>query len=165
MKKLLFLLFLAPLLAFTEWVPLEMDQRFSIRFPGKPLQGKMVNIDDMWYLNVDDQTKFVVSKIDNKRMGIDSVQLANDINKPEALEVIKSQIMTSLPGAKVIKESKSTLNGFTSFNYEFSLKDNTVIMYYRNIFVGSCVYNVICTRPAGSSAEETEEFLKSITIK
>lgn len=167
MRLPLLLCFFLPLMAFSviEWVNVDIDDRVSASFPSQPekmdLGGNMALVSKM-----ENDNGCMSMVIDFSKFGFDSATLALEMVKPEAFEQFKESFLAQIPGATLLSEKNTTLQGYTCYEFVVDMGKDSVksIMHNRNVITGTNMYsfNFYENTPAEG---DRNKFLNSIKIK
>ncbi len=171
MKKLLFLAALLPLLSFTlaEWIDVKIDERFSISFPGQPAEKEMSG-NPIWVADIDENSRVMVMTMDFQNLGLDSAALSEELTKEGAFEGFGQGIIGQIPGASIISQASTKVQGYLTFDYKIDMgkKDPNElnIMYCKSIFVNTKMYAVYYYEKESKVSEATREaYFNSIKIR
>jgi len=171
MKKQFLFWLILPLMAFTgiEWVTFSIDERVSIDFPMKPKQSESSG-NPVWIADANSDSRCMAMVIDFKNFGMDSVQLAAEMEKPEFYDDFKKGVLGQIEGSSIISEKITTTLGYKTFEYIISMgkKDTSSlnIMYNRNVFSGTKLYAINFFEKNGKPQEQIRnQYFRSIKIK
>jgi hypothetical protein len=146
MKNLLVSLLFLPMMAFvvSDWVAVRLDDHVSVEFPSTPINSESQG-HPVWVQDVDSNSRCMAMIVDFAQYGLDSMQLQEELKKPEMYEVFRNNLIAQLPGAKVMSEKNTLTDG--RITYEFAIdmnkNDNELnYLYNRNIFFGTKVYSM-----------------------
>ena len=160
-----------PLMAFSsfEWITVSIDKRVTVDFPVKPVQSESSG-NPMWMADANSDSRCMAMIIDFKNFGMDSVQLAAEMGKPEFYDDFKKGVLGQIEGSSIISEKITSTSGYRTFEYVINggKKDTSSlnIMYNKNIFVGAKLYAMNFFEKNGKPQEQMrDQFFRSIKIK
>ena len=171
MKKQFLFWLILPLMAFTslEWVTFSLDERASVDFPVKPEKSE-VSGNVTWVADPNSNSRCLAMVLDFKNYGMDSAQLATELNGTKFAEDFKGGILGQLPGASTVSEKVTSTLGYKTLEYVIDMgkKDTSSLnmMYNRNIFVGAKMYTMSFFEKTGKPQDETRnKFFNSFKLK
>lgn len=171
MRKHFLAFLLLPLFAFVtaDWVKVDLDNRVSINFPSAPKQMDSGG-NPMWVQDVDKNSRCMAVIIDFNNYGLDSISLAAEMEKEEALEQFKTGMLGQIPGATIISENITTTQGKKTFELliDMGAKDTSQLnrMYSKSIIAGTKMYSLSFFEKENAPQKEMrEKYFNSIKIK
>jgi hypothetical protein len=158
-------------MAFTsfEWVTVSIDERVSVDFPVQPEQSEMSG-NPVWTADANNNARCMTMTVDFKNYGMDSVQLAAEMAKPEAYGDFKGGVLGQIEGSSIITEKNTSTLGYKTFEFVIDMgkKDTSSlnIMHNKNIFVGAKMYTLTFLEKNGKPQDkERNQFFNSLKIK
>ncbi|GAA4336329.1 hypothetical protein [Flaviaesturariibacter amylovorans] len=145
MRKLLLAGLLLPFLAFTliEWTPVQLDEKYTVAFPGEPKKATDENGTSLWTLEAtDSNTVYLAMLIDFTKLGLDSSTMAVVLTQPEFFDEYQKGILGKLPNGKLVSSTTGEYKGYPVTNYKFTMKEGAVTYYSKNFFIGTRVYSL-----------------------
>jgi hypothetical protein len=171
-RKGLWVLLLLPFMAFAsfDWLTVTIDDKVSVEFPTQPEKQDMQG-NDVWLANHGTNARCMTMVLDFEKFGMDAEMVKAEMGKPESFEGFKTGILSQMEGASIVAEKSTTTNGYITYEFTVDMgkKDTAAgpgMMYNRNIFVGSKMYNLSFFETKGKPMEtDRNRFLNSIKIK
>jgi len=170
MKKLLLSLVLLPLFSFVadEWVTVKLDDHVSIDFPSPP-QNSSYQGNTVWVQDMDSVARCMALVVDLGKFGMDSAQMAIEMEKPENFEQFRESMMGKMAGAKMISEKKTLTHGLTTYEFVVNMEkvnDGTMTrMFSRNIFYGTKMFSLsFYEKKAGPQEALKDKFINSFRL-
>ena len=108
--------------------------------------------------------------IDFKNLGLDSAQLATEMQEPGFYDDFKKGVLGQIEGSSIISEKITATSGYRTFEYviDGGKKDTSSwnIMYNKNIFVGAKLYTMNFFEKNGKPQDKVrDQYFRSIRIK
>ena len=171
LKKLLLLLFIIPVFAFTSinWITIELDEKVSVDFPLEPTQQDLSG-NTMWVADINPDSRCMTMLMDFGKMGLDSAQMAKDISRPEAFDEFKDGMLGQMKGSSLISEKTTTTLGYKTFELvvDMGKKDTSAlnVMHTRAIFINAKMYALYFYEKNGKPQDDSRNrFFNSLKIK
>jgi hypothetical protein len=171
MKKLLLLSFLLPLLSFSgfDWINVDIDDRFSVKFPSQPVEKEMQG-NPVWVSDINDDSRCMLMVFDFGKLGMDSLAVSEEMSTTTSFAEFRDGVLGQIEGASIISEKKDKVGGYMCFEFVIDMgkeDDNSLnIMYNKNIFVGSKMYSLsFYEKNNNPQAQSRNVFFRSILIK
>ncbi|TMI95580.1 MAG: hypothetical protein E6H08_06465 [Bacteroidetes bacterium] len=171
MKKQFLFLLILPLMAFAsiDWVRVSIDKGVSIDFPVKPKESEMSG-NPVWTADANSDSRCMAMMIDFKNLGLDSAQLATEMQEPGFYDDFKKGVLGQIEGSSIISEKITATSGYRTFEYviDGGKKDTSSwnIMYNKNIFVGAKLYTMNFFEKNGKPQDKVrDQYFRSIRIK
>ena len=103
MKKLLLLSFLLPLLSFSgfDWINVDIDERFSVKFPSQPVEQEMQG-NPVWISDLNDDSRCMLMVVDFSKMGMDSLALSEEMSRTASFAEFRDGVLGQIEGASLI---------------------------------------------------------------
>ena len=123
----------------------------------------------VWVAEANSDARCMAMVVDFAKFGMDSAMLAKEMLSPEAFGNFREGILGEIPGARLISEKNTKLQGKTSFEYVIDMgrKDTSAlnIMYSKSVFIGAKMYSISFYEKAAKPQKALRnKFFQSVRI-
>lgn len=147
----------------TNWVTQKVDDKLSIKFPGKPEVAEQAGMFAATFES-DTKVKYVLNTMDFAALGLDSATLTPMLETEEFSGQLIGGMKGKMEGFDFSEVKTEKWKGFTYFSLDATNKEKKVKMYFKILFIGSKMYNMLCAYPDGVAPDTKDTFFNSTEL-